>query len=169
LVKVVNVTATEANHKREAVEASQPSNRRRIRTRSLARLYGAVENLADGVRHEPLRVHTHVTLSGVPTNITGLRALHLIPWLNITRHDDNTVTLEIDHELRAICEARAPRPELNGWSYRAWSKNLRKTITQKRKENHDERMRKSWQPENIVLRKQTELLNWIEEELDRLP
>lgn len=167
LVKVADNSATGADHKREAVEASQPSNRR-IRIRSLSRIYDAVEKLADGLRHEPPKA-AHVTLSGIPTNIGGLRALHLIPWLIITRHDDNTVTLEIDQELRAICEARAPRPELNGWSYRAWSKNLRKTITQKRKENHDERMRKSWQPENIVLRKQTELLNWIEEELDRLP
>jgi hypothetical protein len=169
LVKVADNTAIEADHKREGIEASKRSNGGLISTRSLARIYGAVEKLANGKQHDPLRVATHVTLSGIPSNITGLRALHLIPWLRITGHDNNTVTLEIDQELRAICEARAPRPELNGWSYRAWSKNLRKTITQKRKENRDERMRKSWQPENIVLRKQTELLNWIEEELDRLP
>ena len=169
MVKVVDITATEADHKREAVAASQPSNRGRIRTRSLARIYGAVEKLADGMRHEPLRVATHITLSGIPTNITGLRALHLIPWLKITRHDDNTVTLEIDQELRAICEARAPRPELNGWSLRAWSKNLRRMIEQKRKENHDERMKKRWQPEEVVTRRQTELLDWIESELDRVP
>jgi hypothetical protein len=166
LVKVVDVPATD--QKCEAVKASQP-HKWRINKRSLARIYHAIENLADGTRHEPLWVARHVTLPGIPTNLTGLRALHLIPWLKISRNDDNTATVEIDQELRAICEARAPRPELSGWSYRAWSKNLRKTITQKRKENRDERMRKSWQPENIVLRKQTELLNWIEEELDRLP
>jgi hypothetical protein len=43
------------------------------------------------------------------------------------------------------------------------------TITRRRKENHDERMKKRWQPEEVVLHKQTELLNWIENELDKLP
>jgi hypothetical protein len=168
LLKVADNSATGADHKREAVEASQPSNRRRIRISGLARIYDALEKLADGSPHEP-RKAAHVTLSGIPTNIDGLRALHLIPWLKITRHDDNTVTLAIDQELRAICEARAPRPELNGWSYRAWSRNLRVTITQKRKENHDERMKKRWDPEAVVTRRQTELLDWIENELDKIP
>lgn len=89
MVKVVDIAATEADHNRGAVAASQPSNRRRIRTRSLARIYGGVEKLADGMRREPMRVATHITLPGIPSNITGLRALHLIPWLKITRHDDN--------------------------------------------------------------------------------
>jgi hypothetical protein len=168
LVKVADNTAIKADHKREGIEASARSNGRRIRVRGLARIYDAVEKLADGLRHEPPKA-AHVTLSGIPTNIGGLRALHLIPWLIITRHDDNTVTLEIDQELRAICEARAPRPELNGWSYRAWSRNLRVTITQKRKENHDERMKKRWDPEAVVTRRQTELLDWIENELDKIP
>jgi hypothetical protein len=133
LVKVVDITATEAAHKRETVAASQPSNRGRIRERRLARIYSAVEALANGKRHEPVRA-ARVTLSGIPGYITGLRALYLIPWLNITRNDDNTVSLEIDQELRAICEARAPRPELNGFSVTEFYRHLRAEIRRRREE-----------------------------------
>ena len=134
-------------------------------SKNLAPIYAALERLADGEWHE---LCPHVTPPGMPATIHGLRAAHLIPWLRITRHG-NRFKQEIDQELRAICEARAPRPELNGWSLRAWTCNLRVMITQKRKENHDERMKKRWQPEEVVRRKQTELLDWIENELDKLP
>jgi len=134
-------------------------------SKNLGPIYAALERLADGQWHE---LRAHVTPPGMPATIHGLRAAHLIPWLKITR-DGNRVRQEIDQELRAVCEARAPRPELNGWSLSAWARNLRMTITQRRKGNHDERMKKRWQPEEVVLRRQTELLDWIENELDKLP
>ena len=147
------------------------ADRRMGGSKSLARIYDTLERLADGEWHE-LKISgehaTSVTLPGTPVHIAVLRAVRLIPWLKITR-DGNRIKPEIDEGLRAMCEARAPRPELNGWSLRAWTCNLRAMITQKRKENHDERMKKRWQPEEVVRRKQTELLDWIENELDKLP
>jgi hypothetical protein len=32
-----------------------------------------------------------------------------------------------------------------------------------------ERMKKRWDPEAVVTRRQTELLDWIENELDKIP
>jgi hypothetical protein len=49
-----------------------------------------------------------------------------------------------------------------------WFKTLRGTITQKRKD-HDERMKRRWNPVAIDLRKQGDLLDWIEAELDKVP
>jgi len=146
------------------------ADRRMGGSKSLALIYDTLERLADGEWHE-LKISgehgTSVTIPGMPIHIAVLRAVHLIPWLKITG-DGNRIKLEIDEGLRAMCEARAPRPELNGWSLRAWTCNLRVMITQRRKENHDERMKKRWQPEEVVRRKQTELLDWIENELDKV-
>jgi len=47
-------------------------------------------------------------------------------------------------------------------------RQLRADIQRRRKANHDERMRRRWNPEAIVTRFQTELLNFVEEELERL-
>jgi hypothetical protein len=169
LAKVVDIITTEANHKLVLVEASQRSHGSRISTRSLARIYGAVEKLANGKQHDPLRVATHVTLSGIPSNITGLRALYLIPWLRITGHDNNTVTLQIDQELRAICEARAPRPELNGFSVTEFYRHLRAEIRRRREANDQARKGKNWSHEGINKLELVKLLDWIERELDRVP
>src|SRR5260221_613830 len=78
-----------------------------------------------------------------------------------------TVMFQIDEELKAICEGRAPRPETNGWSYRAWVQNLRETIIKRRQENHDARTMKNWQPDQVSKVEQHELLNWIERELNK--
>jgi hypothetical protein len=168
LAKVVDVITTEANPKLVPVEASQPSNKRRIRETRLARIYSAVEALANGKRHEPAR-GARLTLSGVPGYVTGLRALYLIPWLNITRNDDNTVTLAIDQELRAICEARAPRPELNGFSVTEFYRHLRAEIRRRREANDQARKGKNWSHEGINKLELVKLLDWIESELDRVP
>jgi len=45
-------------------------------------------------------------------------------------------------------------------------RNLRQEITRRRKENHDERHRKHWNPEAIVMRFQTDLIEYIEDQLD---
>jgi hypothetical protein len=44
--------------------------------------------------------------------------------------------------------------------------NLRAEITRRRKENHDDRQKRRWNPEDIIKRCQSELLDWIEQELD---
>lgn len=169
MVKVADNTAIEADHERDGIEASQRGSGSRISTRSLARIYGAVEKLANGNQHDPMRVATHVTLSGIPSNITGLRALHLIPWLRITGHDNNTVTLEIDQELRGICEARAPRPGLNGFSVTEFYRHLRAEIRRRREANDQARKGKNWSHEGINKLELVKLLDWIESELDRVP
>jgi hypothetical protein len=43
--------------------------------------------------------------------------------LSIDEQDDGTVTFKVDDKLRAICEERVPRPELNGWSIRDWMRD----------------------------------------------
>src|SRR5262245_40994196 len=45
-------------------------------------------------------------------------------------------------------------------------KNLRQEITRRRKENHDERHRMNWNPEAITKRFQTDLIEYIEDQLD---
>ncbi len=97
-----------------------------------------------------------------------IRALGLIPWLRIERHATDSATFHVDAELRASCEARSPRPQLNGWSMQAWTKNLREQITARRNANHDDWMKKRWQPDDVVKRQQPELLDWIEAELDKV-
>jgi hypothetical protein len=44
--------------------------------------------------------------------------------------------------------------------------DLRREITRRRKANHDERLKHNWNPEAIVTREQTEMLDWIEDQLD---
>ncbi len=96
-------------------------------------------------------------------------ALHLIPWLSITGHDNNTVTLEIDQGLRAICEARAPRPEFNGFSVTEFYRHLRAEIRCRREANDKARKGKNWSHEGINKLELVKLLDWIESELDRVP
>jgi hypothetical protein len=110
-----------------------------------------------------------ITPIGMPPNVTTLRALAMVPWIKINREGNKTVTIHIDEELKAICEGRAPRPEINGWSYRAWFKNLRETIIQRRKENNDARLKKNWSTDQVSKAEQTDLLNWVEKELDKIP
>ena len=92
----------------------------------------------------------------------------MVPWLLITR-DDRGTTLTIDAELRAICESRAPRPTLNGQSVHHFLRALRTELTRRRKENHDERAKQKWTNEHVIKLKQSELLDWLETELDRVP
>lgn len=46
---------------------------------------------------------------------------------------------------------------------------LRAEIIRRRKENHDALNRRKWCPEAISKREQSELLNWIERQLDMIP
>jgi hypothetical protein len=100
-----------------------------------------------------------------------LPRVRLIPWLSIDRRPEGTV-FRIDGDLRNICEGRAPRPEvddLDGRSLGAFLKHLRGEITRRRKENHDEFRKRRWSSEVILRREQSDLLDWIEEQLDRVP
>lgn len=59
-----------------------------------------------------------------------------------------------------------PQTTMNAKSIQVFLADLRREITRRRKENHDERMKVRWNPEAIITRFQTELLDWIEEKLD---
>lgn len=92
----------------------------------------------------------------------------LLPWVMV---DDNTegLLVRIDTELRAICDGLRHRPALpNAFSIVDFFAHLRQTITARRIENQDQRRKRGWSPEAIVTRFQTELLDWIEDELDRV-
>ncbi len=131
-------------------------------------LIEALDKLADGKPHQLVRSGTGVMPPGMSLHLGTIRALGLIPWLRIERHATDSATFHVDAELRASCEARSPRPQLNGWSMQAWTKNLREQITARRNANHDDWMKKRWQPDDVVKRQQPELLDWIEAELDKV-
>ncbi len=93
--------------------------------------------------------------------------LSVIPWVTVVWENDK-VRLEIDRELREVCEQRAGRPELGGVSISAFLSHLGSEIKRRRKEAHDVKMNGRWNPEAITTLWQAQLLDWIESELDRL-
>lgn len=142
----------------------------------------------DGPQNRKQATHNHIlavltqvadgTRRTMPllTKLTGFRdvetsfleRIRLIPWLRIDRTADG-LAFHIDEPLRAICEGRLPRPTLSYQSTDQFLRNLRAEITRRRKENHDELLKRRWNSELILKREQTSLLDWIEQELDRVP
>jgi hypothetical protein len=99
-----------------------------------------------------------------------IRFVRFIPWATMTRtHAPTSTMFTIDQEFRDICERRIPRPALAGQSIQNFLRHLRAEIIRRRKENNDERRRVRWNSDAIMSREQTDLLNWIETELDRVP
>jgi hypothetical protein len=94
--------------------------------------------------------------------------LRFLPWLMIDRNPAGTMFV-IDQELRAICEGRQPRPLLGNQSIHAFLQHLQTEIARRRKENHDEFRKRKWNSELILKREQTALLDWIEEQLLKVP
>jgi hypothetical protein len=92
--------------------------------------------------------------------------LSVIPWVDVCWHDGE-VELKVNQELRDICEGLRTLPELNGSIFK-FLKELRAEIDRRRKENHDERIRRKWNPDAVLSLEQRHLLNWIEDELDRV-
>lgn len=66
---------------------------------------------------------------------------------------------------RSKSKPTAP-PRMTRASIQEFLANLRREITRRRKDNHDERMKRRWNPEGVVKRFQTQLLDWIEQQLD---
>jgi hypothetical protein len=160
----------------------KPSRRgRRIPGRAGAkapdRIIKHIEKLADGEYHSLEPSGARWKPPGMPLSVESLRLLALIPWLKVERGgkpEQNSgepinIKLTIDHELRAICEDRAPRPELDHKTRAEFYKELRAHITRSRKENHDRKRQSKWTPESISMRHQSELLDYIEDMLDRVP
>ena len=97
-----------------------------------------------------------------------LQRVRLIPWLTIDRTAEGPV-FHIDEQLRAICDGLRPRPELSYTSLADYLHRLRDEITRKRKENRDEREKARWDSRLILTRVQSDLLDWIEQQLDQVP
>jgi hypothetical protein len=138
----------------------------RARSRRIALDYvNKLDVLADGARRTDAQV---IAIVGTDDVHAFLQRICLIPWLSIDRTVAGT-TFVVDHDLRAICEGRAPRPALGHQSIRAYLQSLRHEIARRRKENHDEFRKRNWNSELILKREQTSLLDWIEEQLNQVP
>jgi len=171
------VTAGRVPTVRGAVKAAMIAKISRAPGRKLQQMHGrqtrvqalnqevvvVLDRIADDVRRSDQQL---VKLTG---NVQMfLRRVQLIPWLTIDRTLDGTV-FRIDTRLRALCEGAVPRPELSFTSISAYLRTLRDEITRRRKENHDEFLKRRWNSELILKREQTSLLDWIEQQLDRVP
>ena len=127
------------------------------------RLLARLEQAADGQRRSDR------DLARVVGDVLNfLKYVRFIPWLSIDRTPDGTM-FTVDAELRAICEARAPRPDLEGFTVRGFLKQVRVEIARQRKEANDLYRKANWKVHEVNALKQSELLNWIEDQLDRIP
>jgi hypothetical protein len=153
-----------------AVQTTKPTKKDRVaaqqaRVRVAAdRWVATIDAVADGAR----RTDAELAAAGCDHVEAFLQRVRLVPWLAMDRTAAGT-TFTIDHDLRAICEARAPRPALGHQSIRAYLLALHAEIARRRKENHDEFRKRKWNSELILKREQTALLDWIEEQLMKVP
>jgi len=132
-------------------------------------ILAALDSVADGTHYSDAALRRAIRRHGPHEVQFFLQGIRLIPWLTITR-DETGTTFTIDHELRDICDGHRPRPTLDGGqSVAGFLRHLRDEIRRRRKENHDELHKRKWNSELILKREQTALLDWIEEQLDRLP
>lgn len=167
---------TRATPKRAAPKAARPAPRSSAAvpaawvgaqarvTQMHTRMVTALEAVTDGPRRTDRELR----------QITGfeiedfLKRVRLIPWLSIDRTPAGTI-FTIDQVLRDICEGRIPRPTLEGFTWRGFLSHVRAEITRRRKENNDLFHSRSWRSDLIDTRKQSNLLDWVEEQLARIP
>lgn len=134
------------------------------RLASIHRLYDAIARVADGERRS-------VKDLGKVARYTPkyfVELARVVPWVTLDSTADG-IRLEIDRELRAICEAERSRPELAYQSVHQFLREFRAELTRKRKENHDRFRDSRWNPEGIIKRTQSDILDWIEDQLNRVP
>lgn len=127
-------------------------------------MFVSITKIADGTR----RTDAQVAKATGYQSASFLHRIRLIPWLRIDRTVDGLM-FHIDEELRAICDGRRPRAPLSYKSIDHFLRTLRAEITRRRKENHDEFLKRRWNSELILKREQTALLDWIEQQLDQVP
>jgi hypothetical protein len=130
------------------------------------RVLAVLTQVADGTRRTVAQL---VKIAGVrDLDASFLDRVRLIPWLRIDRTAEG-IAFHIDEELRAICDGRQPRPTLAYQSIDQFLRHLRTELTRKRKENRDERRRTKWDSRLILVRIQSDMLDWIEDQLDQVP
>jgi hypothetical protein len=129
-----------------------------------------IDELADGVRRSDAQI-SKITGRADPAREFVPR-VRLIPWLTIDRTVEGTI-FRINEPLRAICEGHRSYPELEFKSISDYLHELRTELTRRRKKNNDERIDRMkqvrWNHTAIDRRQQTDLLDWIEDQLDRVP
>jgi len=157
-VRAVKATLPKTVHKTTAALTRSSRNHQRLVDR-IAKVSGTPQTVGD--------LGTCFGLKDAETR----RFLHdaaLLPWVRLDRSGD-AYTILVDDDLRNICEGRVPRPALGNQSIRAYLQSLRTEITRRRKENHDDFRQRKWNSELILKREQTALLDWIEEQLMKVP
>jgi hypothetical protein len=122
-----------------------------------------LETLADGQRRSDAQLHR---LVGQVDDF--LHRVQLIPWLTIDRTREGTI-FTINPGLREHCERESTHPALEGQTIREFLAHLRREIIRRRKANHDEKNQVRWSTTAILSKEQTDLLNWIETYLERIP
>jgi hypothetical protein len=129
----------------------------------------ALDAVADGAHRSDAALRRAIR-HHAPLEIESfLQAIRLIPWLTIMRDEVGT-TFTIDDELRAICDSRAARPEVGFVGTVAqFAKHLRDEIKRKRKEANDAKRGRVWNSELVNTRALVNLLDWVEEQLTKLP
>jgi hypothetical protein len=96
-----------------------------------------------------------------------LSNLGRLPWVNIDRNQDG-IEVSVDRGLYELIERHKVRSVFDGRSVLGELRELRAELIRRRKANHDERKKHNWNPEVIITREQTLLLDWIEERLDAI-
>lgn len=144
--------------------AGQWAGRQTRMARESAHILATLERLADGTRRTDLEIYR---ITGIDVLKEYLKRIRLIPWLTIDRTLDGTV-FTIDQDLREICERRVPRPALDGGSIRDFLAHLRSEMQRRRKENRDAAHAVKWNSDTIIKREQSDLLDWVEDQLGRI-
>jgi hypothetical protein len=160
-VRVATLAKANMASKRKIQQFEQAQ---KVAEQSKTDIIAILGRLADGVR----RSDPEITKIARMAPEYFLSRVRLIPWLTIDRTIEGTV-FQIDEPLHAICESNRPRPELEFKSISGYLKELRAEIMRRRKNNHDEFMKRRWESLPISKREQTELLDWIQQQFDRLP
>jgi hypothetical protein len=102
----------------------------------------------------------------------GHSALHRlggIPWLQIQYAGNGKHIFTINRQLRDICEWQTPPTNPDALSPLTFYKNLRAEIKRRREEADYERKRRlRWTPESVITIELCRLIDWIEDELDKI-
>jgi hypothetical protein len=163
-------------HARRHIKRVTPSNQMKSKPSSVkggwsierldayrTQVFTKLDAIADGTRRTDRQLQA--TVGDVEEFV---RRVRFIPWLRMDRTREGTI-VTIDHELREICEGRRARPEIGDFTWRGFYQHLRAEITRRRKEANDLYRAANWRHGMIHTQHQSELLDWIEDELNRIP
>jgi hypothetical protein len=146
------------------VQRSQFEDAQQRRAERMRRTIAAIDHLAaSGERLSDAAITQQVGLGAE----RFIRHAQFVPWVAIDRTPAGT-RITIDPTLRDHCETWQPRPELPERSIAAALPLLLTTLRRERKENHDAVKAAKWEATAISKKKQSEQLDWIDTQLERL-